>query len=777
MRATRMASERQHAPVSRSLSRSFGTIALALESCAGFSIIATDLRGSICLWSDGARQLYGYDRAEIVGQPLSVLHAATAHGEGGAEAIFRTARRLGSWQGPVQRIRKDGYRFTARVSVTPVLDPTGNVAGYLFVSSEVSDEATLREELAHERHYERSLFEASADAMVIVDDAGVIRRANQATERTFGFDHSELVGQPIEMLLPDRYREHHPERRAQFSAHPRARGMGGDVNFAGLRKDGVELSLEIRLTPHQSETGQMVTAEIRDITERKRIETELEVARGQAAQSLTLMESLQSTAPVGFGFVDRDFRIRNINARLAAIQGSEPQELIGRTVQEAAPELWPQIEPLYRQIMETGKPILNIEAEGADASSSGQSRSWLASYYPVPIDGEMIGIGQIVVDVTETRRAADLRAAVMQNMAEGLFVMDGAGRLVLMNAAASKVLGWSEDELVGKPVHAAIHYLHADGSTYLEEDCPLLKLRTDGGTSVTADDALVAKDGRLVPVSYSASPLLDRSADHSVVVVFHDTTAEHAERARGKRTLDALSWVGRIRDALDEDRFVLYAQPIVPLRGGTPRSELLLRMIGHDGQIIQPGTFLPVAERHGLIGDIDRWVIKRAIGLAARGRTIQANISAQSIGDRALLTDIELELHKQSADPGRLVFELTETALMDDIDAGERFTRGLNAIGCAVALDDFGTGFGSFTYLKKLPITHLKIDIEFVRDLVTNPDSLHVVKAIVSLARAFGLKTIAEGVEDEQALTLLRAEGVDFAQGFHLGRPCPTSDS
>jgi EAL domain-containing protein (putative c-di-GMP-specific phosphodiesterase class I) len=114
---------------------------------------------------------------------------------------------------------------------------------------------------------------------------------------------------------------------------------------------------------------------------------------------------------------------------------------------------------------------------------------------------------------------------------------------------------------------------------------------------------------------------------------------------------------------------------------------------------------------------------------------------------------------------------------MHDITAGEAFARGLAALGCGLALDDFGTGFGSFTYLKKLPITHLKIDIEFVRDLVTNPDNLHVVKAIVSLAHAFGCQTIAEGVEDEQALTMLRAEGVNFAQGFHLGRPRPTSDS
>jgi EAL domain-containing protein (putative c-di-GMP-specific phosphodiesterase class I) len=152
---------------------------------------------------------------------------------------------------------------------------------------------------------------------------------------------------------------------------------------------------------------------------------------------------------------------------------------------------------------------------------------------------------------------------------------------------------------------------------------------------------------------------------------------------------------------------------------------------------------------------------------------IEANLSAASIGTSDLLAFIEQQIRDAHTDPANLVFEITETALMHDITAGETFARGLAALGCGLALDDFGTGFGSFTYLKKLPITHLKIDIEFVRDLITHPENLHVVKAIVNLARAFGLKTVAEGVESEQVLDLLRAEGVDFAQGFHLGRPGP----
>jgi PAS domain S-box-containing protein len=339
------------------------------------------------------------------------------------------------------------------------------------------------------------------------------------------------------------------------------------------------------------------------------------------------------------------------------------------------------------------------------------------------------------------------------------------------------MLGWTEDELRGKPMHATVHFQRADGSKAPTEGCPLLQVRTQGRSIRILDDAFTRKDGSIFPVAYSSAPLQSGPTLQGVVVVFRDITEEKKQQAAAQRELEALTWLGRIRDAIDENRLVLYAQRVVPLTDGRHGEELLLRMIGRDNEVILPGSFLPVAEKYGLICEIDRWVITQATRLAVSGRrVIEVNLSAASIGTSDLLPFIERQILEAHADPADLVFEITETALMQDIIAGEAFARGLTALGCGLALDDFGTGFGSFVYLKKLPITHLKIDIEFVRDLASNPDDLHVVKAIVSLARAFGLKTIAEGVEDEQALTLLRAEGVDFAQGYYLGRPGPIGD-
>src|SRR5579871_1027139 len=200
-------------------------------------------------------------------------------------------------------------------------------------------------------------------------------------------------------------------------------------------------------------------------------------------------------------------------------------------------------------------------------------------------------------------------------------------------------------------------------------------------------------------------------------------------------------------------------------------------MIGTNGEIIAPGGFLPVAEKYGMIAEIDRWVISHAARLAASGQNVEVNLSADSISDPGLLTFIEHELRDAGADPTNLVFEITETALMKDIDAAKAFVTGLADIGCRVALDDFGTGFASFTYLKTFNLAYLKIDVDFVRNLPTDTANQHLVKAIAQLAKDFGYETIAEGVQDADTLAMLIDYGIDFAQGFYIGRPSPAAGS
>lgn len=237
-------------------------------------------------------------------------------------------------------------------------------------------------------------------------------------------------------------------------------------------------------------------------------------------------------------------------------------------------------------------------------------------------------------------------------------------------------------------------------------------------------------------------------------------------------------WLERLRRALRDDLFVLHYQPIVSLSGGcVAHYEALLRLADDlDGYLEAPGSFLPPAERYGLIAEIDRMVISkvaRLMGgeLSGSDARVAINLSALSIVDRGMLDHIEHELACRSVDPGRLIVEVTETAAIRDMRRAIAFCEGIHGMGAAIALDDFGAGFGSFHYLKHLPFRYLKIDGEFIRALPSSHKDQLVVQALVGVARGMGKQTIAEYVGDEATIDLLRDYGVDYAQGFHLGRP------
>ena len=254
-----------------------------------------------------------------------------------------------------------------------------------------------------------------------------------------------------------------------------------------------------------------------------------------------------------------------------------------------------------------------------------------------------------------------------------------------------------------------------------------------------------------------------------------------ASEGRRARASAKLTWAERIGEALDrEGGFVLHMQPILDLATDQiSHGELLLRMRDDHGNLIGPDAFLPAAERFGLIHAIDRWVVRQAIRMIAespRQPTLPfgVNVSGDSVvGDPHLLEMIEDELHQASVDPKMLIFEVTETAAIGNMPEATRFARRINELGSSLALDDFGTGFGSFYYLKHLPVQYLKLDGEFIQNLPRSEVDAHMVNAIVGIAQSLGIKTVAESVSDEETIRLLRRHGVDYAQGFHVGPPAP----
>ncbi|MBI2557147.1 MAG: EAL domain-containing protein [Planctomycetes bacterium] len=244
-----------------------------------------------------------------------------------------------------------------------------------------------------------------------------------------------------------------------------------------------------------------------------------------------------------------------------------------------------------------------------------------------------------------------------------------------------------------------------------------------------------------------------------------------------------LIWEKRIHEALDRDNFVLFLQPIMDIRQNLIIGhEALLRMMNEKGEVVVPSNFLDIAERFGLIHDIDRWVVSRAIHLIQKlqhdGKPtyLEVNLSGKAFTDNKLLPLIRSELATTGIDPVNITFEITETSVIENIAIARHFIVELKSLGCRFALDDFGIGFSSFNYLKHLPVDYLKIGGSFVSNLPYDTVDQHLVKAMVEVACGLGKKTTAEFVENEETLRLLREYGVDYAQGYHIGKPRHVSE-
>lgn len=254
----------------------------------------------------------------------------------------------------------------------------------------------------------------------------------------------------------------------------------------------------------------------------------------------------------------------------------------------------------------------------------------------------------------------------------------------------------------------------------------------------------------------------------------HVFTPENAEIGVTK-----LAWEKRIRDALENDGFVLYAQPIVQVSTRqVAMYELLLRMAGEGGEMIAPRAFLSVAERFGLIQEIDRWVVRKAIQLVAKYRrsrqfALAVNISGKSLADPELLPLIRRELRITGIDPRQIVLEITETAAIHDVARAAQFINTLRHEGFRFAVDDFGTGYSTFAYLKQLNVDFLKIDGNFIRDLSRDERDRLFVSSLVRIAKGFGMETVVEFVDNAETFAMLKKLGVDYAQGYYLGRPAP----
>lgn len=293
-------------------------------------------------------------------------------------------------------------------------------------------------------------------------------------------------------------------------------------------------------------------------------------------------------------------------------------------------------------------------------------------------------------------------------------------------------------------------------------------------------------EGIVYTVTISVGIAMLGADDDPKTLVAHADTAMYSAKEHGKNRVasyplasgevvhEVTRWLARVRSALRDGGFTLTFQPIIQLGNGEPlHFEALIRMRGEDGAVIPPDKFLPAAERYGLMPQIDRWVFDEVMNILESERTLRIfmNLSARSLNDEPLLTYIEERLRASNIEPGRISFEITETAAISDLGSARNWIRRLKDLGCLIALDDFGVGFSSFGYLRALAVDYIKLDRTFVRDLDTNATNRALVQAVNTVARTLGKEVIAEGVESEAHADALRAIGVDHGQGYHWGLP------
>jgi diguanylate cyclase (GGDEF)-like protein/PAS domain S-box-containing protein len=547
---------------------------------------------------------------------------------------------------------------------------------------------------------------------------------------------------------------------------------------------------------------------VQDVTERRRAEE-------QAADLRRENELILNAAGDGIYRTDADGRATFVNPAAAHLLGYEADEVIGRLIHD-----------LIHHTRADGSPHPYADCPSARTAIDGRVRRMPDDLFwrkdgtsisvdvtttPIHVDGRPAGTVVVFSDVTE-RRAMEAqlrqlaefdaltglvnRRRFEQLLAEELVGPDArGGALLLIDLDHFKFVNDSFGHAAGDDLIRAVSTVLAaqlrDGDELARiggDEFAVLLRGAERAPAAAIADRVLADIERARPRGLSVSASIgvtafgtgERTTAGDLLVAADIALYEAKDAGRGRTAFysghagASLTWVERIRSALEHDQLVVHAQPIVDLATGrTVHEELLVRMVDEHGQAIPPSSFLPTAETFGLIADIDRWVLRQGVALAARGRPVHINLSGQSIGSLDLLDDFEGWLAASGADPAHVVIELTETLAVANIAQAGAFAARLQALGCGLALDDFGTGFGAFTYLRHLPADYLKIDMEFVRDIACDEDNRRVVDAIVDVARRFGLRTIAEGVEDERTLEVLREAGVDCAQGFHLGRPEP----
>jgi diguanylate cyclase (GGDEF)-like protein/PAS domain S-box-containing protein len=803
--------------------------AAAILETAYEAYVAIDDRGLITNWNRRAEAMFGYSRAEALGREL----AETIIPEDFREPHRRGMQRfIETGEGPLlgkrivmSALGPDGREFPVELSISAVESSTGH-SFHAFLE-DISARQAAEHQLRESEERFRTLIQGATDyALFPLDPEGIIEDWNEGAQRLYGYSSEEICGYPVTRLLA-------ADDETDYPSELRRAAEEGRAEFEGrrVRADGTTFVANVVLTPLRARSGRLrgFVAVVRDITERRRAEHALREAEERFRGAF-------EAAPVGIALVDLSppdlGRFLQVNAALCEIAGRSAEDLLATTLQEIshAEDVAAELD-LLRDLLGGAARHHSIESRLVRPEGEVVWASVSASIVRDPTGSPLYAVVQ-VQDVSERKRfegqlqyLADHdpltglynRRRFEQELRQQVALADrhGSSGAVLVidldnfkyiNDTLGHAVG---DELIGRVgtiVNARLRStdtvarLGGDEFAVLLPETPpeeavrvadelrseigaqsvvgggrSMRLTVSIGVSRFGRDAKVSADGVLVNADIAMYEAKAGGRDR--VEILEAEGPKTKMRAR-------LTWSERIRDALENGRFELFQQPILELEpNAVTRHELLLRMRDGGGDLIAPSSFLYIAEQFGQIQAIDRWVCGEAIELLeTRQREgddicLEVNLSGTSITDPEMSDFLEAAVRDADIDATKLIFEVTETAAIVNIEKARQFAARMADLGCSFALDDFGAGFGSFYYLKHLPFDYLKIDGDFIAKLPVSAADRLTVEAIVRIARGLGKRTIAEFVGDEPTVELLRDFGVDFAQGYHVGRPVPVSET
>ncbi len=792
----------------------------------GMAVISADRDhlGDFVQVNDALCELTGYTRQQL----LRCGFRDITHPDDLAAVLSDTRRLLRGeitqHQTEKRYVRANGEIVWLLLTASLVRDAEGEPLYFISQTVDMTDRKRAERELALQGEIAGNMTEGVC--LVRVSDGG-IAWVNESWNEMFGYSDDEPIGKSIAVVNASVDLAPKETARTIMDVLRRDGAWSGEVE--NIRKDGSRLRCEVHISTFEDpEYGSVWVAVHTDVTARRVAELELREAEERFRRAFE--DAATGMAILGVGG-ELEGRFLEANDALCKITGYTREELLATGFGDVThPEDRETAADGDRTLM-AGKAA-SYQREQRIVDAAGEV-VWVYVSSSVVRDGDGRPLHRIaqLQEITERKRFEDqLQYLADHDQVTGLFNRRRFDEELARELASARRYGTGGAVLAldldnFKYVNDTLG--HVAGDRLIAKVADVLRRRLSdsdilarlGGDEFAvilpyADEekARVVASELIDAVRGEAMVTIDRGSRRTTVsvgialffetpnqldsdellveadIALYDAKDSGRDRvcvfdpASGRQAgmEDRLNWVEQIREALEEQRFVLHAQPIVPLQGAGPlRHELLVRMVGKSGELIPPSAFLAHAERSGLIQELDRWVVGRAISLLASERygaddvCFEVNLSARSIIDPELVTVIAAELAGSGVHPRQLIFEVTETEAILNLDRAKVFAHRIRELGCGFALDDFGRGFASFWSLKQLPFDNLKIDGAFIEGLAGDTANQVFVEAVVKLARLSGTKTIAEYVGDEETFELLRSYGVDYAQGFYLGKPTP----